>query len=516
MTLPDSWRKSNGKVLGSPDNFYARWRAQSGAVPALHEGPDTPPPETLLQAVWQQQRLLRDQLKTLDGQPLKVLHPGFRNREAGPDFRRAIIQFGDEPPRQGDVEVDLHPQGWHSHRHDVNPDFGNVILHVVWDAPRARLSQVPTLALRHVLDSPLPQLNWWLGHNANIAQPSCDCGVAGLCSGPLRELSTEKLTALFHQAARVRLESKAAQFQARARQAGWEQALWEGIFRALGYKQNIWPFQRLAELRPRWLSPGLSPVAIQARLLGIGGLLPPELTRKQSGTDRYLRRIWDQWWRERDEFSDCLLPRAVWRFSNLRPANHPQRRLALAAHWLCAGNLPARLERWIACPEPSESSTAAAKVAKSTAEETSLLRCLQVDNDDFWSWHWTLGSRRLPKPQPLLGPTRATDLAVNVILPWLWARAVEGKNQQLRRRVEQRYFAWPAAQDNARLRLARQRLLGCAFDKARSGDEAKRRLPSGAAAQQGLLQITNDFCERSDALCRNCSFPGLVREFGAH
>ena len=80
--------------------------------------------------------------------------------------------------------------------------------------------------------------------------------------------------------------------------------------------------------------------------------------------------------------------------------------------------------------------------------------------DEFWSRHWTLRSRPCAKPRPLLGATRVTDLAVNVILPWLWVRAVEGKNHPLRQELERRYFSWPSAEDNAVLRLARQRLLG--------------------------------------------------------
>ena len=66
----------------------------------------------------------------------------------------------------------------------------------------------------------------------------------------------------------------------------------------------------------------------------------------------------------------------------------------------------------------------------------------------------------MKKPQPLLGEQRVTDLAVNVILPWLWTRAVAGKNEKLRAEIEHRYAVWPAAEDNAVLRLARQRLLG--------------------------------------------------------
>jgi len=325
-----------------------------------------------------------------------------------------------------------------------------------------------------------------LGSEAGQSLPEV---LRGQCCSPLRELSPERLTELLHQAAQIRLESKATQFQARARQVGWEQSLWEGLFRALGYKQNVWPMQRLAELRSRWLSPRLAPAALQARLLGVSGLLPVELTRAHESADSYLRGIWNQWWRERDEFSDCILPRGLWQFHGLRPANHPQRRLALAAHWLATQNLPAKLERW------------GMETTPDGALSDSLLAILQVERDDFWSWHWTMRSARLDKPQPLLGAARVTDLAANAILPWLWVRAAEGKNEAVNRVAERRYSAWQPAEDNARLRLARQRLLG----------GAPRRLLRDAAMQQGLLQIMRDFCDNSNALCENCQLPDLVR-----
>src|SRR5262249_10089122 len=131
----------------------------------------------------------------------------------------------------------------------------------------------------------------------------------GQCCAPLRQLSSQQFGELLRQAAFIRLQSKATLLQARARQAGWEQALWEGLFRALGYKHNLWPMQCLGELRARVCPEGaaLPPLALQARLLGVGGLLPDELTG--AGTDAYLRRLWDCWWREREAFEDCGLPR---------------------------------------------------------------------------------------------------------------------------------------------------------------------------------------------------------------
>jgi hypothetical protein len=447
------------------------------------------PPESLVQAIWYQQRILRDCLVTINGVPVRVLHPGFKNYEAGPDFRNAVIKIGDGPAQTGDVEVDAQAGFWKAHGHDRNPAFKQVILRVVWDeCEPGRDDGPPVTAISGKLDAPFEELNLWLGRDSLAGMPE---GLRGKCCEPLRGLTQEKLKLVLRHAARARFRAKANQLQARARQAGWEQSLWEGIFRALGYKQNTWPMQVIAEMRPALMEGVSDAVSCQARFLGVGGLLPAELPRARGAADVYLRRVWDQWWRERGDFEDRILPRDTWRFNNLRPANHPQRRLALGAHWIASGDFTQRLEKWFVEP-----------VGEGMLVE-SLLKVLQVQEDKFWSWHWTFGSARLPRPQPLPGKARVTDLAINVILPWLWIRAVEGRNEELRRTAEQRYLAWPAAEDNSILKMARQRLLGGTRPVALRS----------AAAQQGMLQIVRDYCEHSNALCENCQFPRVVENF---
>ncbi len=473
----------------APD-LYLQWRAGAVAAASLRETPPpSPPAERLLQQVWRHQRFRRGALKTLDGQRVTILHPGFWNREAGPDFRDALVQIGDDPPRSGDVEIDLSPDNWRQHGHHENPAYRHVRLHVVWEAD-AHPTALPTVSLCHALDAPLPELQLWLDAGPGADLPA---GQTGRCAAALRELPAEWRTGLFAQAAKVRLQRKAAQFAARARDAGWEQALWEGLLAALGYKHNVWPMRRLAELRPRLLpAAGAGPVdalTLQARLLGVGGLLPAEWPGANAENAAFLRRLWDIWWREREGLADGLLPRAVWRLSGVRPANHPQRRLALAAHWLADAHWLRRVETWLTDADSD------------TAAPDALLAALAVGMDDFWSWHWTLRSARMPRPQPLLGPPRATDLAINVLLPWFWSRADAGRNAALCQRVEQRYAAWPAAEDNTVLRLARQRLL--------AGTAASR--PRTAALQQGAIQVVRDFCDRSNARCEGCRFPDLVR-----
>jgi hypothetical protein len=240
------------------------------------------PSERLLQAVWQHQRLRRDQLKTADRKIVRVFHPGFISLEGGPDFCSAIIQIGGDAPRSGDVEIDLRSSGWRAHGHDRNPNFQNVILHVVWESDgtpnssSATTNRPPTLALHNSLDAPLGELSLSLENEPLRSLPE---NLRGKCCAPLRELDETQLTGLLREAARIRFQFKAGQFRVRAKNVGWEQTLWENLFRALGYKHNVWPMQNLAETKSRWAHGANSAFEFQARLLGVSGLLPEELTR---------------------------------------------------------------------------------------------------------------------------------------------------------------------------------------------------------------------------------------------
>jgi len=497
------------------ESFYAAWRERCRAINVLRDG-GSALPEKLLQAIWQHQRIRRDELKTSDGRSVRVLHPGFASAEGGPDFRGAVLQFDGEPAHgaraasTGDVEVDLQSSGWHAHGHDVNPSFQNVILHVVWEdvqSSKSKARSQPTiLPLKNVLDAPLAALALALENESGLPE-----NLRGKCSAPLRDFLEPQLSELLRAAAKLRFQNKANAMLARAKHCGWEQTLWENLFRALGYKHNVWPMQNLAEAKPRWNHGSNSAFELQSRLLGVSGLLPADLTRAQKASDTFLRRAWDVWWRDRDELADCILPRAVWKFHGLRPANHPQRRLALASHWLASDNLAAKIEDWavtetagrVALPGRRPADQQASPAVNSRALVDSLHNIFQIDRDEFWSWHWTFNSPRLPKPQPLLGEARVTDLAVNVVLPWLWIRAREGGNERIQREMERRFFAWPAAEDNSILKLARQRLLGT----------SNPRPLKSAAQQQGLMQIVRDFCEHANAICADCRFPELVAGF---
>lgn len=470
-----------------PAGTYRQWREQGGATLAFREARRKgAPPERWLQEVWSHQRLRRQDLQTTDGGKLSILHPGFWNREAGPDFLGAIVQFGDRNPATGDVEIDLHPGGWKAHRHAGNAAYAGVILHVVWEPPIAT-PPLPTLVLRDYLDAPLPELESWVGGAGEMPAE----WLAGHCSAPLRQVSPDRLGEILRQAALVRLQTKALLYRARARVAGWHQALWEGVFRALGYKHNPWPMQRVAELLPVLRSLPIETSdprqAWEARLLGLSGLLPPE---PKAGS--YARRLWDLWWRERASVDAQILPQRLWRLHGVRPVNHPQRRLALAAAWVADNSWTERIEQWFH------------RRVQGAAAEHAFRETIRFRTDGYWRRHYTLSSREVSGELPTLGSGRITDIAINVVLPWFWARADSGADTAARTYAEELYAAWSPAEDNAVLKLVRARLFGTGSLPVRNS----------ASVQQGLLQIVRDFCGYSNALCEQCVFPAIIRAHG--
>jgi hypothetical protein len=94
--------------------------------------------------------------------PILVIHTGTWNRFApGPDFRNACIRIG-EITWFGDVEIHVKSSDWVKHKHQTDPKYRNVILHVVAenDQPLAFNEElIPTLVVEAQVISSLTHWN---------------------------------------------------------------------------------------------------------------------------------------------------------------------------------------------------------------------------------------------------------------------------------------------------------------------------------------------------------------------
>lgn len=411
------------------------------------------------------------EFRTTDGRKVEIVQFGVWNRGAGPDFLDAAVSFDGRNALRGAIELDLDPADWETHGHGANPDFEKVVLHLFVKERGGRENFTRTALHRLV-----PRVR--IDPNALVDLPPATPPLArlGRCSAPLRELGPERAEAVLTAAARHRLERKSARFQRLAVAHGQEEALWQMLASALGYRENSLPLHLLAQRLPLSLLRA-RPREAPALLFGLAGFVHGSEFGAEP-TRAYLRGLWEHWWPLRGEWTRLVLPPGAWRLRATRPANHPHRRVAtlaaLAAAW------------------PQVRALAAApKLARAAGRLARELR------DEFWEHHFTLRSARREEGIALLGRARLREILANVLYPALVPDRPE---------LWEEYLALPAVLSNRRAETAAARLFG-------GVTPMRRFVPRSVAMQQGLLQVYEDFCLRDATDCARCQFPERVRGF---
>lgn len=268
-------------------------------------------PEKLLQKIWLRGDFDGAGAVTLDGHPVRVVHPGKWNLLGGPDFKGARLRIGSATAREiaGDVEVHLHAGDWRAHGHASDPAYAGVVLHVVLFPPEkdhvtvgAEGRGIPVLVL-------LPLL-----HRA-LEEFAGDEAVETLAQRPLARvmeelspLSASDLEALLRRQAEMRWRQKIHFARLRVERLGWDAACHQAALEILGFRFNRAPMLRIAA---RW------PLAEWAA----GAVSPDQALAAEA---------------------------EAWSVQGVRPANHPRVRLAQYAAWVRAvPDWPVRLREFV-------------------------------------------------------------------------------------------------------------------------------------------------------------------------
>ena len=389
----------------------------------VRERPRQPQPlERALAQYWRDYGASLPPLECDDGSRLRVLYPGRASAAAGPDFRDAVLQREGGEVVRGDVELHLRRSGWEAHGHGGDRNYNGVVLHVVLQGGQTPVvlasgRRVPTAAL-------FPRT---LGRRRKQGSP------------PPRPLPIAAMPTSAARLARTLDREGDARFFEKVRAfaraitppSDPSEALYRGLMGGLGYGGNSAAMTRLAEGLPlRALERALGGVeragrrdALASALLVASGLVP------QGGA--------------------AVLTKEDWKLFRVRPSNHPSRRLeGMAALLACAWD--AGLASW-----------AAALVASGSAAEVRA--------------GLTVGAE--VAGGALIGADRASDLAVNVVLPFARAWGNRTGDGELSAVALALYRAWPPLQENA-VTTEAARLLGGGKDL---GNSARR--------QQGLIRV---------------------------
>ncbi len=398
------------------------------------------------------------------GDKIDIVQFGTWNREAGPDFRDAAIRINGSDPIRGCIELDVIDRSWDTHGHATNPAFDETVVHVFVEKS-TREFFTRTKSNRNV-----PQVCIDLAALPDAFSANIPLARPGRCQAPLKNLPEERVQSVLNAAAQFRLQQKATRIRNKIEIHGRDQALFQEIAVALGYKENRLPFTLLTQRLPLRLLREKSN-DVEALLFGMAGFLQTaDLHVYKSSTREYVRRLWDRWWARRDELQRLILPAKLWRISSTRPVNHPQRRVAALA--MLARDWP-RLQR-----ASGKSSVAAAN------------DFFQGLDHPFWNFHYTLTAEPSPKKMALIGESRVADILANVLFPFWLAEEIDAWTE---------YVSLPAYLSNRRLETAGTRLFGT--------DPRRAQFLKTVAHQQGLLQIYEDFCMQDNSDCAQCPFP---------
>lgn len=281
--------------------------------------------ESFIHYLWQYQYFNKQALYTTQGEAIQVIHPGYLNHHAGPDFQQARVRIG-PIDWVGAVEIHIHASGWRSHRHDEDAAYNSVVLHVVWreDKPVQRHdgTHLPTLELDRRVDD---DMVWRYRKLVNSSE-------AIPCAPLLSRVPSLTVLNMLDRTLVDRLQIKAGDVLQRLERNNndWEETCYQLLARNFGFKVNSEPFEQLSHGLPYKviLKQSHSLEQIEALLFGQAGFL----TGRQPEDD-YMGRL-------RREYSVLaakynLLPRqlarAQWRFLRLRPANFPTVRIAQLA-----------------------------------------------------------------------------------------------------------------------------------------------------------------------------------------
>lgn len=473
--------------------------------------------EQLVKMIWVEKLWDPEKLATVDGKRCTVLSTGWWSFEGGPDFTRANVVVGEDAPLEGDVEIHVRSSDWKKHGHHLNPHFDRVVLHVVlWHDTGNQFIQtsegrvVPELALAPFLREPLEDLA-----RAQIETDTRNLVPAerGTCSEWISLMEDAEIRMVLGYAADARAILKSERFTEQIRIHGREEALYQRVFEAFGFKRFRHPFRKLALHLPlesfrRILSrlPGdRRNLAAEAVLLGTAGLIPvPNLAGDSvsSEADRHIRQLFELWGAIRSSHPvQPLFERGHWDFAFTRPQNYPYGRLAalgifLARNWE-RDWVP--LFREILCPEPG---TVDPPLARGILKR--LRECFEPSGEIFWSRRYTFTGKTLGNPRTLVGDSRIYSLCMDVLIPFFLSIAHQEKDEPLEETLHSLFQRVPRQEWNSITRFASHRIL--------SLTQKKGGLVKSARDQQGLQHLFQKFCTVYTEGCKGCWFPEFLKD----
>jgi hypothetical protein len=407
--------------------------------------------EKLLHFIWQYQIFNSIALTTTQFDKLTILNPGKWNHNQGPDFGMARILINGEQ-WIGNIELHVRSSDWHLHHHDQDPNYKNVILHVVWQHDLDN-NFIPVLELESRVPSLLlSKYQTWSLQNSFIS-----------CSGSTGSLDMQIVYPFLKwlNAKRQTQRSKEVMILVESLSGDWEEAFWRQLARSFGHKVNADSFERMAENLPYkiLLRHQHNLKQLEALIFGQAGLL-------HSGTgDVYADELYKEFIFLRRKYK---LRRNVFPlyFLRMRPINFPTIRLAQLASLI--HHHPDLL-----------------RTIKDLEDQQSIKKLLRISAGAYWNTHFRFGEETSFQLKNI-GIGLIEKIMINTIIPFVRAyQSKRGKQQQLQYLDE-----WTSEMKSE-------------YNSIVTGFSNIGMAPRNMEDSQGLLELKKSYCDQLK--CLDCA-----------
>jgi hypothetical protein len=367
-------------------------------------------PEEFIVYVWRNKLFNHENLKTTDGQPLRILHAGILNNNQGPDFIQAKVQIG-EVILVGNIEIHVKSSDWDKHQHGKDNAYQNIILHVVYNDDKTLINNTgqsfPTLELNGKIFPSLLKKYHQLNRNTQTIK----------CSNLIKNFDTKELLKIESWKERMVVErmikkSELIIDELKTLNNDWAQLLFSFFGKYMGGKLNGDAFYLLCKSTPlnvlhkhrnRLLS-------VEAILFGQAGMLEEDFE------DTYYQSLKQEYTYFKKAYNLKSLKLEMWKFFRLRPVSFPTIRIAQLAELI---------HRYFS-------------FSLSDLEVESWEKTLQsVSASGYWDNHYVFGKKTKQSKPKHMGKQLIEGLQINAMIPFKMAYSKsQGNMAQFQESIE--------------------------------------------------------------------------------
>jgi hypothetical protein len=415
--------------------------------------------ESFLHFIWELQYFHKKNLTTCQGDEIHIIHPGISNTDSGPDFSNAKIRIGNIE-WFGNIEIHIKSSEWYQHSHHHDPEYYNIILHVVWKNDKNILHKdgtpIPTIELKDRIDEGLI-----LKYKSMVNSPEVIP-----CSKALPDTPDIHKTSMLDKVLIRRIESKAAEVNQLLirNKHNWEETAYQVLAKNFGFKINCDPFLMMSQGLPlKILSRHCDNLRdVEALLFGQAGFL------EHNFEEEYPRELKKEYafLSHKYSLSSARLSEFQWKFLRIRPANFPTVRIAEFAALI--HKLPSLFSSFIEFENTGQ-----------------IHKALDLNLSAYWDDHYYFDKKVKGKGRKI-GKASIENIILNTIVPILVCYAKEkDNNDYIERAIHFLEFLPPEENKITKLWAGQGLCIDNAFDS------------------QAVIELYNNFCRRKN--CLNCN-----------